>query len=137
MLRSSKTRSVGSGSGKAPSPKACPRSISRISCLHVTRTRLAGLLGRLLRLEKRYIFGMPLSSTSMLLLINLYNVNPYCEWLCGRVTDPVWKNGYREARKTALEEGLDFERNHPLYNIVWDSYEYASELAKWPKWCAR
>lgn len=34
----------------------------------------------------------------------------YCEWLCARVTDPVWKNGYRDACRIALEEGLDLER---------------------------
>ena len=34
----------------------------------------------------------------------------YCEWLCTRVTDPVWKSGYRDACRIALEEGLDLER---------------------------
>jgi hypothetical protein len=34
----------------------------------------------------------------------------YCGWLCARVTDPVWKSGYRDACRIALEEGLDLER---------------------------
>ena len=34
----------------------------------------------------------------------------YSEWLCTQVTDPVWKSGYRDACKIALEEGLDLER---------------------------
>ncbi len=34
----------------------------------------------------------------------------YCEWLCARVTDPVWKSGYRDACGIALEEGLDLRR---------------------------
>ncbi|KAK4148823.1 hypothetical protein C8A00DRAFT_19406 [Chaetomidium leptoderma] len=38
------------------------------------------------------------------------SLHRYCEWLCARVTDPVWKDGYRVARKIALEEGLDLER---------------------------
>lgn len=38
------------------------------------------------------------------------SLHRYCKWLCTRVTDPVWKNGYREACKIVLEEGLDLER---------------------------
>lgn len=38
------------------------------------------------------------------------SLHRYCRWLCTRVTDPVWKNGYREACKIVLEEGLDLER---------------------------
>jgi hypothetical protein len=41
----------------------------------------------------------------------------YCEWLCARVTDPVWKNGYRDACKIALEEGLDLERLYSAQDI--------------------
>ncbi|KAK3360769.1 hypothetical protein B0T25DRAFT_621611 [Lasiosphaeria hispida] len=33
----------------------------------------------------------------------------YCEWLCVGVSGVAWKNGYREACKIALEEGLDLE----------------------------
>jgi len=41
------------------------------------------------------------------------SLHRYCEWLCARVADPVWKNGYQDACRIALEEGLDLER---LYN---------------------
>ncbi|KAK3369561.1 hypothetical protein B0T24DRAFT_532892 [Lasiosphaeria ovina] len=38
------------------------------------------------------------------------SMHRYCEWLCAGVTDLAWKNGYRDACKIALEEGLDLER---------------------------
>ncbi|KAK0738227.1 hypothetical protein B0T18DRAFT_441031 [Schizothecium vesticola] len=41
------------------------------------------------------------------------SLHRYCKWLCARVTDPVRKNGYQDACRIALEEGLDLER---LYN---------------------
>ncbi|KAK4206179.1 hypothetical protein QBC37DRAFT_247638, partial [Rhypophila decipiens] len=38
------------------------------------------------------------------------SLHRYCDWLCARVADPVWKDGYRDACKIAVEDGLDLER---------------------------
>jgi hypothetical protein len=45
------------------------------------------------------------------------SLHRYCEWLCARVTDLVWKKGYREACKIALEEGLDLERLYSAQDV--------------------
>ncbi|KAK3356294.1 hypothetical protein B0T25DRAFT_450540, partial [Lasiosphaeria hispida] len=57
--------------------------------------------GRLQILERRRTFGIPPPIDKSL--------HRYCEWLCARVADLVWINGYRDACKIALEEGLDLE----------------------------
>ncbi|KAM7210081.1 hypothetical protein V8F06_014538 [Rhypophila decipiens] len=38
------------------------------------------------------------------------SLHRYWDWLCARVADPVWKDGYRDACKIAVEDGLDLER---------------------------
>lgn len=60
--------------------------------------------------EETHIWHAPKLDIPALIDKSLYR---YSEWLRARATDPIWKNGYRDACAIALEEGLDLER---LYN---------------------